>query len=134
MKTGLLHQLPPEENNPRNSEGAFIRGKNGEILFAYSRYTGDSCHDHAACDIALITSYDEGESWSEPRIIVNATFFNTQNVMSVSAIEQENGDIGFYFLIKENDFTTTLGRALSSNGIDFTAERCVCNFAPRITW
>lgn len=130
MKTRLLHQLPPAENNPRNSEGAFIRGKNGEILFAYSRYTGTSCHDHAACDIALITSADEGESWSEPRIIVKASFFNTQNVMSVSAIEQENGDIGFYFLIKENDFTTTIGRALSSDGVNFKAERCVADFTP----
>ena len=62
MKTNLLHQLPPGEDNPRNSEGAFIRGKNGEILFAYSKYSGDSCHDHAACDISLIVSHDEGKA------------------------------------------------------------------------
>ena len=60
MKFKLLHQIPPAENNPRNSEGTFIRGKNGEILFAYSRYTGESFHDHATCDIALIASFDEG--------------------------------------------------------------------------
>ena len=94
MNTRLIHQLPPTDNNPRNSEGAFVRGKNGEILFAYSRYTGNSCHDHASCDIALIVSYDEGESWSEPRIIVKAKDFHIQNVMSVSALEQKNGDIG----------------------------------------
>ncbi len=29
MNVKLLHQLPPAENNPRNSEGAFIRGKRG---------------------------------------------------------------------------------------------------------
>ena len=72
MNVRLLHQLPPSENNPRNSEGAFLRGQKGEILFAYSRYTGESTHDHASCDIALITSYDEGKTWSEPGIIERA--------------------------------------------------------------
>jgi len=125
-----LHELPPSANNPRNSEGAFIRAKNGEILFAYSRYTGDSNHDHAACDIAMIRSSDEGESWSEPEIIATSEFFGTKNIMSVSALEQNNGDIGFYFLIKENDFTTTIGRAISADGRVFRTERCKADFAP----
>ena len=124
IKHQITHQLPPSENNPRNSEGAFLRGKNGEILFAYSRYTGDSIHDHASCDIALITSKDEGEHWSEPRIIAPASFFGTKNVMSVSSLVQNNGDLAFYFLIKENDFSTTLGRALSPDGEHFTLQRC----------
>ncbi len=124
MKVQITHQLPPSDNNPRNSEGAFLRGKKGEILFAYSRYTGESNNDHAACDIALITSIDEGESWSEPRIIAPASFFGTKNVMSVSSLVQKNGDLAFYFLIKENDFSTTLGRALSSDGEHFALERC----------
>ena len=96
METRIIHQLPPSESNPRNSEGAFIRGKQGEILFAYSRYTGESNHDHASCNIALIRSFDEGESWSEPQIIATAEAFGTKNIMSVSALEQKNGDIGFY--------------------------------------
>ena len=100
MEVRITHQLAPTEKNPRNSEGAFIRGKGGEILFAYSRYGGDSVEDHAACDIALIVSHDEGESWSEPRIIAPAAFFGTKNVMSVSALTQKNGDLAFYFLIK----------------------------------
>ena len=58
MNVRLLHQIPPAPDNPRNSEGAFLRGKQGEILFAYSRYHGDSSHDHAACDIALIVSHE----------------------------------------------------------------------------
>ena len=130
MNVRITHQIPPAENNPRNSEGAFIRGKRGEILFAYSRYRGDSNHDHAACDIALIVCYDEGESWSDPRIIATSDFFGTENIMSVSSLVQNNGDIGFYFLIKENDYTTTIGRAVSSNGVDFTCQRCESNFAP----
>ena len=72
MNIRLLHQFPPAKDNPRNSEGAFLRGKQGEILFAFSRYHGESCHDHAACDIALTVSNDEGRTWSEPRIIAPA--------------------------------------------------------------
>ena len=131
MSVRLVHELPPSDNNPRNSEGAFIRARNGDILFAYSRYTGDSVHDHAACDIAVIRSSDEGESWGEPQIIATARAFGTKNCMSVSALEQANGDIGFYFLIKETDYTTTVGRAISSDGVSFTLERCRADFAPR---
>ncbi|MBQ9805927.1 MAG: exo-alpha-sialidase [Clostridia bacterium] len=124
MKFRLIHQLPPTHGNPRNSEGAFLRGKRGEILFAYSRYSGDSNHDHAACDIAMIVSRDEGESWSEPRLIARAAEFGTKNIMSVSAVEQKNGDLAFYFLIKENNRTTTMGRVVSSDGEVWRAERC----------
>ena len=127
MNTRLVHQIPPADNNPRNSEGAFLRGKQGEILFAFSRYSGNSCHDHASCDIALIVSYDEGESWSEPRIIVPASFFGTKNVMSVSALVQRNGDLAFYFIIKENDLSTTVARAISTDGKSFTCCRCRIN-------
>lgn len=130
MHYRLVHELPPAPGNPRNSEGAFLRGKQGEILFAYSRYHGESNHDHAACDIYMITSWDEGESWSEPRPIARAADFGTQNIMSVSAMEQQNGDLAFYFLVKENDRTTTLGRTISKDGVNFVPERCECNFTP----
>ena len=124
MNVRLIHQLPPIPNNPRNSEGAFLRGKKGEILFAYSRYHGESCHDHAACDIALIVSCDEGESWSEPRVIATAAEFGTKNIMSVSVVEQKNGELAFYFLIKENDLNSTMGRVLSADGETWRSERC----------
>ena len=127
MNLRLVHQFPPQANNPRNSEGAFLRGKQGEILFAYSRYSGESCHDHAACDIALTVSRDEGESWSEPTLIARAADFGTQNIMSVSAVEQTNGELAFYFLIKENDMSTTMGRVLSADGVHWRCERCAWN-------
>lgn len=131
MDIRLIHQFPPAVGNPRNSEGAFLRGKKeGEILFAYSRYHGDSYHDHASCDIALSVSRDEGKSWSEPRTIATADEFGTKNIMSVSAVEQTDGRLAFYFLIKENDFSTTLGRAISEDGESFTVERCESRFPP----
>ena len=134
MKVNLLHQLPPAENNPRNSEGAFIRGKNGEILFAYSRYTGESCHDHAACDIALIVSNDEGRTWSEPRIIATAAEYGAENIMSVSALELLDGRIAFFYLVKDDIgngvLVLNLARSVSEDGINFTNERCVIDASP----
>lgn len=129
MNISLVRQFPPAAGNPRNSEGAFLRGKLGEILFAYSRYVGDSNHDHATCNVALTVSHDEGLTWSEPRIIARAREdFGTQNIMSVSALTQENGDLSFYFLVKENDFSTSLARARSSDGVSFVCERCETHF------
>ena len=94
MKTRLVLNLLPAENNPRNSEGAFLRAANGDILFAYSRYHGNSYHDHATCDIALTISHDEGESWSDSRIIARAKEnFQTENIMSVSGIYQKDGGL-----------------------------------------
>ncbi len=128
MKTKLLHQLPPGENNPRNSEGAFIRGKKGEILFAYSKYSGDSCHDHAACDIALIVSYDEGRNWSEPRIIAYAAEYGAQNIMSVSAMELLDGRIAFFYLVKDveedGSIILNIARSVSDDGVNYVNERC----------
>lgn len=130
MNARLVYELIPGKNNPRNSEGSFIRAKNGDILFAYSRYSGDSAHDHAACDIVMIRSHDEGESWGESCVIARASDFGVKNLMSVSALYQKNGDIAFYFMIKENDFTTTVGRTVSTDGESFTSMRCKADFAP----
>ena len=126
MNVRLVCDLPPSENNPRNSEGAFLRAPSGEILFAYSAYSGTSGHDHAACNIKMIRSRDEGESWSESEMIATAAFFGTENIMSVSSLALNDGTLAFYFLIKENDGTSTLGRALSRDGgSTFTPERVV---------
>lgn len=40
VKTVL--QLNPGENNPRNSEGDFVRLKDGRIMFIYTHFTGKS--------------------------------------------------------------------------------------------
>ena len=123
----LVLDMATKEGNPRNSEGSFIRLNDGSILFAYSRYHGDSWHDHAGCNIAGIRSTDEGETWSEPEILVESAFYGTENIMSVSAVRQMNGDIGLYFLIKEKAGNITFGRALSPDGYTFIPERCDMN-------
>ena len=128
MRVTSVLDLGPGPDNPRNSEGAFIRGFEGEILFAYSRYHGESNHDHATCDIYLVKSFDEGKSWTAPEKIVDGDFFGVENVMSVSAVVQNDGTLGFYYLIKENNMATTLGRSLSKDGKGWVSERCVCNY------
>ena len=57
-------ELKPGPDNPRNSEGAFMPLKDGLVMFAYSRYYGNSAHDHASADIAARYSSDRGETWS----------------------------------------------------------------------
>lgn len=125
MKTKLVCDLGPKAGNPRNSEGSFLRAPNGDILFAYSEYSADDWNDHAACNIAMIRSSDEGETWSDtPEIIAPASFYGTKNVMSVSACPLKDGTLAFYFLIKENDGSTTIGRTVSQDGKTFTPSRC----------
>jgi len=129
----LVLDLGPTKDNPRNSEGSFIRLDDGTILFAYSRYSGTHWHDHQPCDIVLIRSVDEGETWSEPEVIVAAEQMGTTNVMSVSAIRQKDGSIGIYFLIKlfedgpigeHTGLYSEIGRAVSVDGKNFRVERC----------
>lgn len=129
MKKTLVCDLFPKENNPRNSEGSFLRATTGEILFAYSAYSGQSWHDHATCDIKMIRSFDEGEHWTEtPETIAPASFFGTKNVMSVSACSLADGSPAFYFLVKENDGSSTLARTVSRDGgKTFIPERPIWN-------
>lgn len=130
LNTKLVLDFVPKRGNPRNSEGAFIRDKDGTILFAYSQYFGNDWHDHQPSNIALIRSHDEGETWSEPEIIATAEELNASNLMSVSAIYQADGKIGIYFLAKLFDdgksegLHSILCRVITSDGIHFAAERC----------
>ena len=93
----------PSEDNPRNSEGDFIRLSDGRIMYAFSQYQGKSHLDHSPCNIAAIYSADEGETWSEPRIIARAADYGVQNIMSVSVLQQKDGAIGVYYLCKEKN-------------------------------
>ena len=94
----VLH-LPPGPDNPRNSEGDFITLKDGRILFIYSRYTGESTSDHAPAYLAGRTSSDGGKTWStEDQLIVERE--GDMNVMSVSLLRLQNGNIALFYLRK----------------------------------
>ena len=128
MEQKLVLNLDPTAENGRNSEGSFLRAPNGDILFAYSRYNSAEGDDHAPCDIYMIRSSDEGETWGEPVCIAKAADFGVKNVMSVSGMPLKDGRLCFFFLIKEDQkppYTySSIGRAVSSDGVHFEASRC----------
>ena len=95
----LTGTLAPGEGNPRNSEEAFLPLEDGRIAFAYSRFIGDSWSDEAASCIAVVYSSDNGLSWNteNPEILVRAEEYGHKNVMSVSLVRMNNGDIGLFY-------------------------------------
>lgn len=85
------------EGNPRNGEGAFLRLKNGSILFAYTQYVGEDYHDACRAHIVGIESADEGSTWSTPRVLLDFPH-EAGNVMSVSLLRMNNGDVGLFYV------------------------------------
>lgn len=94
------YDIVPVRGNPRNSEGAFFLTDEKELLFIYSGFHGDSFFDHAYADIMLIRSRDGGKSWSEPETVARAADYHAMNVMSVSLLPMNNGDIGLFYLVR----------------------------------
>ena len=83
--------------NPRNGEGSFLRLSDGRIMYAYTEYYGDSWEDHATARISAVFSPDEGESWSQPSVLIEKDA-DTVNIMSVSLFRMKNGDVGCLYL------------------------------------
>lgn len=89
--------IEPSKENPRNSEGDIIELKNGRLCLIYTRFTGGSS-DHAAADLAMRTSEDDGKSWSKDSIVVHRP--GGLNVMSVSLLRLRSGQIALFYLRK----------------------------------
>lgn len=94
----IVKELIPDANNKRNSEGAFYDCGNGKILFFYSRFGGDGYADDSSSGIAVIASYDNGETFSEPRIIICS---EGETLLSLSALRLKNGGIALFYLRHE---------------------------------
>jgi predicted neuraminidase len=88
--------------NPRNSEGDFITLKDGRILYVYSHYTGSSSSDHANAFLAGRYSSDKGKTWTtdDVKIIEQE---GKMNVMSVSLLRLQNGEIALFYLKKNSE-------------------------------
>lgn len=92
--------LNPTDDNPRNGEGDFIILNDGRILFIYSHFTGGT-GDHAAAFLAGRYSEDGGKTWSEEEL----TLFTNEtglNLMSVSLLRLNNGEIALFYLRKNS--------------------------------
>lgn len=98
--------LSTNDQNPRNGEGAFLRLKDGRILYAFTEYEESDGADHAPAHIAGIYSDDEGETWYGRRVLVEREE-DDNNLMCVSLMRMQNGDLGLLtgrkYLRKETD-------------------------------
>ncbi|MCA9191589.1 MAG: exo-alpha-sialidase, partial [Planctomycetales bacterium] len=94
------HRLSTTSENPRNTEGDFIRLSSGDLLHIYSRFSSGSS-DHAAAELASRRSSDGGKTWSHQDRIEVANEAS-MNVMSVSLLRLRDGRIALFYLQKES--------------------------------
>lgn len=99
----IICDLIPNKSNNRNSEGAFIKLENGNLLFAYTRYRDNDYEDQSTADIYGVLSNNDGESFGEPFLVFSCDEVGSDNVMSVSFMRKRNGDIGLFYLRKDNE-------------------------------
>ena len=92
--------LPPSTGNPRNSEGDFIRLKDGRLMFAYTRFSGGG-GDHDRASIVARVSSDDGRTWAaeDVEIVANEGGWN---VMSVSLLRLQNGTVALFYIRKNS--------------------------------
>jgi sialidase-1 len=93
-------QLSPSPENPRNSEGDFVRLTDGRVLFVYTHFTGGG-GDHSAAHLASRVSSDGGATWSKEDVLVVPNTAG-KNVMSVSVLRLANGELALFYLLKES--------------------------------
>lgn len=95
-----IRLLPPGPGNQRNSEGDFIQLKDGRVMFIYSHFTGGGS-DHAAGHLAARFSKDAGKTWTSEDVVV-VKQEGGFNVMSVSLLRLQSGDIALFYLRKNS--------------------------------
>lgn len=105
----IICDLPPKDNNPRNSEGAFIELKNGKILFAYTHYLGCDGDDGAPAEIRAFELSPDGETFGGERTICGLVPDNVdfQNMMSVSLVRTKSGRVAMVYLVKHRSYNCT---------------------------
>jgi Neuraminidase (sialidase) len=116
----VVNDMPPRKDNGRNSEGAFYTLEDGKILFFYSRYNVNESRDDSSADIAFIESVDGGDTWSDFKVLFKNKDEKAINLMSVSTMKMNNGDLGVFYINrkKANDARLYLRRS-NDGGISF---------------
>lgn len=121
----IIKELVPNPENRRNSEGSFARLSDGRIVFAYSRYR-DGMEDGCTSDIAAVFSTDNGESFSEPVILFRPEEHNALNLMSVSLVELDYGEIAVFYGKKMKGLQSIPYMRKTRDFLSFTDEvRCI---------
>jgi hypothetical protein len=101
MASKITLKLPHAPDNPRNSEGDFATLADGRIMFAYTRYYGDSWADNATAEIRARFSADNGRSWGDEDVLIVANE-GDMNVMSVSLLRLQDGRLALFYLQKNS--------------------------------
>ncbi len=109
-------------HTPRFGEGSFIRLCDQSILFAYISFVGEDWHDHCPADIAAVVSRDEGETWSEPRILLQHDE-KSRNLMCPTLLRLKNGNIGMVLCRKEGDSCIPCFSVSTDEGRTFSKPR-----------
>ncbi len=102
VKSGkeITLKLDPQQGNPRNSEGDFIKLNDGRLLFIYTHFTSGT-GDHASAYLAGRYSYDGGKTWTkEDELILGNE--GGMNVMSVSLLRLNSGKVALFYLRKNS--------------------------------
>lgn len=121
--------LETDENNSRNGEGAFLRLKDGRILYAYSKFGSGTAEDYDSADIAAVFSVDDGETWGEHRVLIKCDA-DKINLMCVSLLRMENGDLGLFALCNLTEDTNDFLLWRSANEGETWSEPTYCINAP----
>ncbi len=127
----VVMDLPPDpaRSNPRNSEGAFLTLQDGTVIFAFSKYKGESAEDAAAADICAVFSHDGGETFGGMRTLLTCEEEAAINIMSVSLMHMANGEIGMFYLVRENRSRLQMFLRRSSDGGRTWSARVLCTSA-----
>jgi len=123
----VVHEVPPGQDNPRNSEGSFVALEDGSLLFTYSRFRGTVGRDDAPSDIVALSSADGGASWSDAGVVVRASEHDAKNIMSTSLVRMQNGDIGLFYCVRAsaNDLRMYLRRSSDEGRSWGVPRRCI---------
>ncbi len=119
-------EIAPSPGNPRNSEGTFLELGNGELIFVYSRFRGNSADDHAFADLALLRSADGGRIWTDEGVILTCEGEGGVNMMSPGLLRMENGEPGLFYLVRLTYARTKIFLRRSPDGGRSWGERTVC--------
>ena len=119
MKGTILCDFPPKPGNPRNSEGSFGKLSNGQLLFVFSRFHGGNADD-AAADLCLLVSDDDGHTWTDKGILFSTSEAEALNLMSITLLTMNNGDLGLFYLIRKTDFQMQAFMRRTTDGIHWS--------------
>lgn len=117
--------IDTSDGNPRNGEGSFMRLKNGAIMFGYTEFIGGEWEDDAHARITAVVSADEGETWSDKKVLFEKPQ-NAKNIMSLSFLRMGNGDIGAFFIVKNDDGTDKIVLSRSADEGESWSEPISC--------